>query len=146
MGCVHCYAEALVEKRMGHKFSEIRRSSPTTFNSPLKWEADLLKEPDLPIGKSFVFTCSISDFFIEEADAWRDEAWEIIRRTPRLTYQILTKRPERIADCLPKTCFECGRPDGAKSDDYPIYENLKLMYHDFRGWPWKSWYINLRFS
>lgn len=43
-----------------------------------------------------VFTCSWSDFFIEEADEWRDEAWEIIRKTPHLTYQILTKRPERI--------------------------------------------------
>src|SRR3990167_2759437 len=107
-GCKNCYAEALVEKRMGRKFSEIRRSSPMTFNAPLKWEADLLKRPDLPIGKSFVFACSISDFFIGEADAWRDEAWEIIRRTPHLTYQILTKRPERIAEHLPKTCFKCG--------------------------------------
>jgi protein gp37 len=49
-----------------------------------------------------VFTCSWSDFFIEEADDWRDEAWEIIRNTPHLTYQILTKRPERILECLPE--------------------------------------------
>jgi len=54
-----------------------------------------LKEP------AMVFTCSWSDFFIAEADAWRDEAWEIIRNTPHLTYQILTKRPERILDNLP---------------------------------------------
>src|SRR3989304_5402627 len=75
---------------MGKDFREIRRSAPSTFKAPLKW-----KEPRK------VFTCSISDFFIEEADTWRDEAWEIIRRTPHLTYQILTKRPERILDCLP---------------------------------------------
>src|SRR3989304_2817859 len=123
-GCKNCYAEALVEKRMGPKFSEIRRSSPMTFNAPLKWEADLLKRPDLPIGKSFVFACSISDFFIGEADAWRDEAWEIIRRTPHLTYQILTKRPDRISEHLPKTCFKCG--GGVSS------------HHDSRGLPlWK---------
>lgn len=48
-----------------------------------------------------VFTCSWSDFFIEQADEWRAEAWEIIRRTPNLTYQILTKRPENIAARLP---------------------------------------------
>jgi protein gp37 len=49
----------------------------------------------------FIFTCSWSDFFITEADAWRAEAWEIIRRTPEFTYLILTKRPDRIARCLP---------------------------------------------
>src|SRR5207249_2293856 len=62
----------------------------TRFEDPLKW-----KEPEL------IFTCSISDFFIEEADPWREEVWEIIRKTPQHTYQILTKRPERISDHLP---------------------------------------------
>jgi protein gp37 len=49
----------------------------------------------------FIFTCSWSDFFITEADKWRAEAWEIIRRTPEFTYLILTKRPDRIGRCLP---------------------------------------------
>ena len=49
-----------------------------------------------------VFTCSYSDWFIEEADPWRDEAWETVKQTPHLTYQILTKRPERIQECLPR--------------------------------------------
>jgi protein gp37 len=48
-----------------------------------------------------VFTCSWSDWFHEGADAWREEAWDIIRRTPHLTYQILTKRPERMRQHLP---------------------------------------------
>jgi protein gp37 len=48
-----------------------------------------------------VFTCSWSDWFHEDADPWRDEAWEVIRAAPDLTFQILTKRPERIADHLP---------------------------------------------
>src|SRR3990167_4188726 len=130
-GCKNCYAEALVEKRMGRKFYEIRRSSPMTFNAPLKWEADLLKRPDLPIGKSFVFACSISDFFIKEADSWRDEAWEIIRKTPHLTYQILTKRPERIAEHLPKMCFSCGVSD-------TIHAEAMVHSHGFQGWPWSN--------
>src|SRR3990167_9533069 len=98
-GCKNCYAETLVENRMGRKFSEIRRASPATFNAPLRWNSIL---GDYETGDMhYVFTCSISDFFIEEADAWRDEAWDIIRRTPHLTYQILTKRPERIEAHLP---------------------------------------------
>lgn len=65
--------------------------SKTKFNEPLNWAAPRM-----------VFTCSWSDWFIAEADEWRDEAWGIIKRTPHLTYQILTKRPERIADHLPQ--------------------------------------------
>lgn len=57
-----------------------------------------------------IFTCSMSDFFIEGADQWRDEAWEIIRKTPQHTWLILTKRPERIKQCLPKDWGE-GYPN-----------------------------------
>lgn len=70
--------------------ANIRRSAKATFQKPTK-----LKEP------SKIFTCSMSDFFLPEADAWRDEAWQIIKSTPQHTYQILTKRPERILECLP---------------------------------------------
>ncbi len=89
-GCRNCYAER-IEERFGRDFSVVRRASQTTFNSPLRW-----KKPRM------VFTCSMSDFFHEDADPWRPEAWEIIRKTPWHTYQILTKRPERIPECLPE--------------------------------------------
>src|SRR3990167_8429823 len=106
-GCKHCYAETLV-MRMGRVFSIVRRAAPATFNAPLKWKTPKIRDfPEVP---TYVFTCSLSDFFHEDADPWRDEAWEIIRRTPHLTYQILTKRPERIAEHLPNPdlCFLCG--------------------------------------
>lgn len=88
-GCKYCYM--FRDKiRYGKDPNVVVRSKDPTFFAPLKW-----KEPAL------VFTCSWSDFFIEEADPWRAEAWDVIRRTPHLTYQVLTKRPERIADHLP---------------------------------------------
>jgi protein gp37 len=89
-GCAQCYAERDMT-RYGRDFSTVLRTKPATFNAPLKWD-----EPKL------IFTCSWSDWFIEEADQWRDEAWDIIRRTPQHTYQILTKRPERILENLPE--------------------------------------------
>lgn len=42
-----------------------------------------------------------SDTFLEEADPWRDEMWDIIRQRPDVIFWLLTKRPERIADHLP---------------------------------------------
>lgn len=73
----------------------IVQRSKTTFADPLKWAAD-------PDGPRLVFTCSWSDFFIEEADEWRNDALNVIRDTPEIFYQILTKRPERLADFFPK--------------------------------------------
>lgn len=42
-----------------------------------------------------------SDFFLEEADQWRTEAWKIIRQRPDVKFFLLTKRPGRVWDCLP---------------------------------------------
>ena len=45
--------------------------------------------------------CMTSDFFLEEADPWRDEAWQIIRQRSDVKFFLLTKRPERVAEHLP---------------------------------------------
>lgn len=80
-GCDHCYAERDMT-RYGRDFNTVSRTSDKTFYAPLHW-----KEPRR------IFTCSWSDFFMREADAFRMDAWEVIRHTPWHTYQILTKRP-----------------------------------------------------
>ncbi len=43
-----------------------------------------------------------SDFFVEEADKWREEVWRIIRCRSDIAFRILTKRARRIAKCLPR--------------------------------------------
>lgn len=83
-GCKNCYMFR-GQERWGNDPSVVVRAAPATFNAPLKWK-----------GPKKIFTCSWSDFFHKDADTWRPEAWDIIRRTPQHTYQILTKRPERI--------------------------------------------------
>ena len=83
-GCKNCYMFR-DKKRYGQDASIVVRSKPPTFNKPLHW-----KDP------AKVFVCSWSDFFIQEADTWRTEAYDIIEKTPHLTYLLLTKRPENI--------------------------------------------------
>lgn len=48
-----------------------------------------------------VYTCFTSDFWVEEADAWRPEAWAMIRGRPDLTFVIFTKRIHRLEVGLP---------------------------------------------
>ncbi|MCZ7547401.1 MAG: phage Gp37/Gp68 family protein [Anaerolineae bacterium] len=88
-GCKHCFAEREMT-RFGKDFHTVTRAADRTFYAPLRWKE----------GRK-VFAASWSDFLIEEADPWRAEAWDIIRQTPHHTYLILTKRPERLEDCLP---------------------------------------------
>lgn len=93
-GCKNCYMFR-DKKRYGQDPTQVVRASDKTFYAPLK-----LKEPQR------VFTCSWSDFFIEEADAWRDEAFAIMALTPHIQYQILTKRPERMLEYFDATRHE----------------------------------------
>ena len=46
--------------------------------------------------------CMTSDFFLEEADAWRSEAWQMIRTRSELNFFLITKRPDRFYVNLPE--------------------------------------------
>ena len=48
-----------------------------------------------------VYVCFSSDFLIEEADAWRQECWAMIRERSDLRFIFLTKRIERFSECTP---------------------------------------------
>ena len=48
-----------------------------------------------------ISVCMTSDFFLEDADPWRDEAWDVMRMRRDVVFYLLTKRPQRVADCLP---------------------------------------------
>lgn len=88
--CKFCYMHRIIEGKGGNAKEVTKNQNLEGFRKPLHWSE----------GRK-IFTCSMSDFFIEEADEWRDELWEIIKQTPQHTYLILTKRPERIKDSLP---------------------------------------------
>ena len=93
IGCANCYMFADLI-RFGRDPNQPHRTK--TWGDPIKWNRQA--ENSAP---SRVFTCSLSDWFHEGADQWRAEAWEVIRRCPNLQFQVLTKRPLRIADHLP---------------------------------------------
>lgn len=95
-GCEHCYMYYLDAQR-DRDGSEIYRTK-TNFNLPLKKTRS--GEYKIPSG-STVHVCMTSDFFLEEADEWRDEVWDIISKRPDLHFWLQTKRAERVEKCLP---------------------------------------------
>lgn len=96
-GCKNCWLYYLDERR-GRDASEIFKSK-TNFNLPLKKSRS--GEFKIPSGVTLA-TCFNSDFFLEEADEWRADAWEIIKLRPDVEFMIPTKRIHRLNDCLPK--------------------------------------------
>lgn len=95
--CKYCYMyrESLNSTRY-NPLSVVK--TKTVSNIPLKLKQTVSNVWD---GQPLIFTSSLTDFFHEECDSFRNEAWDIIRKCPHLTFQILTKRPERITDNLP---------------------------------------------
>ena len=94
-GCAHCYMYFLDGKR-GIDTSRVFRTD--NFDLPLQRKRDgsfrIAPGMQLYVGLS-------TDFFVEEADRWRDEAWDIIRKRPDVVFRLLTKRAYRIRECLP---------------------------------------------
>lgn len=94
-GCAHCYMYFLDGKR-GIDTSRVFRTD--NFDLPLQRKRDgsfrIAPGMQLYVGLS-------TDFFVEEADQWRDEAWDIIRKRPDVVFRLLTKRAYRIRECLP---------------------------------------------
>lgn len=96
-GCRHCYVYR-EDAAFGVSVpsSEVRRTS--SFGLPLR--RDRCGNWKYAAGTEFAL-CFTSDFLLEEADGWRDEIWDIIRRRRDCTFFFFTKRIERLARCLP---------------------------------------------
>ncbi len=95
-GCENCYMYFLDAQR-GKSGADIYRTK-SGFSYPLS--KDRSGRYKVKSGEQ-IRVCMTSDFFLEEADPWRDDAWRIIRQRPDVIFFLLTKRPERVADCLP---------------------------------------------
>lgn len=93
-GCKNCYMFT-AQNRYGRDPSVVVRTE--TWDQPARWQRNAGKEGR----RELVFTCSWSDWFHQDADAWRGQAWRVVRDCPNLTFQILTKRPDRVIDHLP---------------------------------------------
>lgn len=97
-GCKNCYVYR-IDSAHGRGDSFIVRKN-TDFDLPVK--KDRYGNYKLIPENGVVFTCMTSDFFIEDADCWRDEAWKMIKTRSDLQFCIVTKRISEAESRLPK--------------------------------------------
>lgn len=117
-GCDHCYAAVLALKRWGIKFETGGERRPTQYawTDPLKWNRFHCEGvTHMKLGKNrdgspkiipvpiWIFCQSLADFLDNEADPeLRKRAWAVIKGTPRLRWQIVSKRIGNALDMLPE--------------------------------------------
>lgn len=106
-GCKFCYAMRMAARleAMGlDKYRGLTRKS----GGRAKWTGKIfldrksLETPATWSKPRMVFVNSMSDLFHEDVPAeFIAEVWQVMKDTPRHTYQILTKRPDRMVEVVP---------------------------------------------
>lgn len=102
-GCDNCYAEARDQRFTGGQLwgpGAVRRvMSDSNWSKPMRWQRQA-EARGVPIK---VFCGSLCDWADNKApEGQRDRLWAIIRETPMLQWQLLTKRATNIEKYLPK--------------------------------------------
>jgi protein gp37 len=89
-GCAHCYATDIAKRFWGDRpFSDVQ-FHPERLQQPLRW-----RKPRM------VFVNSMSDLFHESVtDEQLNQVFDVMAATQYHTYQILTKRPERMLEFM----------------------------------------------
>ena len=105
-GCTHCYAMAMAKRleAMGvEKYAGLthRRGKRAVWNGVVKEDRHALVLPLAWKKPRKIFVNSMSDLFHERvSDTLIMDVWQVMRDTPRHNYQVLTKRPERMAEIV----------------------------------------------
>ena len=116
-GCENCYAERMAYRLacMGQKkYQKVISTDGGVWNHKIYCDE---KSLDIPLHwrkPCRIFVCSMSDLFHKKVPfEFIDNVFGAMFAAPQHIYQILTKRPKRMAEYIPHlddNCFECGDP------------------------------------
>ena len=156
-GCTNCYAMRLAGTRMKHHPSREGLTEPSkagpVWNGQVRFNEDWLHQPLKWQRRRLIFVCAHGDLFHENIpDEWIDRVFAVMALAPQHTFQVLTKRADRmrayltageserfVAGCAAKTrvagIARAMAPDG--SDGLRKMNDLWLSpdTRDAKGWP-----------
>jgi protein gp37 len=118
-GCTNCYAmrmAARLEAMGTEKYRGLTRKSGkrAVWTGKIRLDDKALSVPRSWSKPRKVFVNSMSDLFHPDVPVgFIARVWQVMQETPRHTYQILTKRPERMALVL-------------SSPEFPVLQNVWL--------------------
>ena len=104
-GCTNCYAMRLAGTRMKHHPSRagLTRDSKAgpVWTGEVRFMEQWLIQPLRWAKPRMIFVCAHADLFHEAVpDEWIDRIFAVMAMAPQHTFQVLTKRPERMREYL----------------------------------------------
>lgn len=104
-GCTNCYAMKLAGTRMKFHWSRegLTRDSKAgpVWTGEVRFNDEWLTQPLRWAKARLVFVCAHGDLFAEGVpDAWIDRVFAVMALAPRHTFQVLTKRADRMRTYL----------------------------------------------
>jgi protein gp37 len=134
-GCTNCYAmrmAARLEAMGTAKYRGLTRKSGrrTVWTGKIRLDHASLDAPKTWSKPRKVFVNSMSDLFHDDVPIeFIAQVWDVMKETPRHTYQILTKRPERMVEILAQPSFAI-LPNvwlGASVEDSRVLDRLDAI-------------------
>lgn len=137
-GCQHCYAERQADRKLpkggftDRPFTEVR-CHPNRLDIPMHW-----KKPQR------VFVNSMSDLFHEDVpDEFIDQVFAVMALCPQQTFQVLTKRPERMRQYLSHTTG----PDNVLTRVVHAAQGIEMARGQHKpdgpGWPYRNVWLGV---
>jgi protein gp37 len=104
-GCVNCYAESVAARfsdpGMPYEGLAKRTSAGPRWTGEIAFVEKALDQPLRWRKPRRIFVNSMSDLFHEKVeDEWLDRIFAVMLLAPQHTFQVLTKRPERMRDYM----------------------------------------------
>ena len=122
-GCAHCYAKTFAERWRGipgHPYEQgfDLRLWPDRLEQPLHWTRSRM-----------IFVNSMSDLFHEGiSDEYIAQVFDVMRRASQHTFQVLTKRHERLAALAPELPWPENIWMGVSIEDAERFTLLSTAY------------------
>lgn len=120
--CAHCYAEVMARRLQGNHIKSYEEGfkptlNPAALDIPFRW-----KKP------SMVFVCSMGDLFHKDVPfEYIVKVMDVINRNPLHTFQILTKRAERMATFFREVPVPANAWIGVTCESFNYYDRIDWL-------------------
>ena len=147
-GCTNCYAMGLAGSRLRHHPSRAGLTRETggrsVWTGDVRFNEGWLDQPLRWLAPRRIFVCAHGDLFHEAVpDEWIDRVFAVMALCPQHTFQVLTKRPERMREyvlglnCDGARRFVVATAAERIANNFPIWDGNGYRFWD--GYAGKSW-------
>ncbi len=137
-GCTNCYAMKLAGTRLKNHPTRVGLTTDSkagpVWNGQVRFNQSMLLDPLKWRRPRMIFVCAHGDLFAENVpDEWIDQVFAVMALAPQHTFQVLTKRPNRMRDYLTRAAGD-GRQDIRNHLAWEVTANVMNIWHP----EWKS--------